>query len=168
MFIRAYKTYVRPKLEYGTEVFSPHLKGMIKRLEKPQRTFTKKVLKLKKIPFESYEHRLLICDLDSLEYRRILTDLRTTFNLLNGDYDLDDNVLFQPPYRCNPRLHARAVFKPSFTPASSHAFWNRVINIWNSMPVSLNNIANPDAFATFVQSVNPIHVLPDPVFNYFV
>ena len=121
---------------------------------------------MKKINFESYEHRLLICDLDSLEYRRVITDLRTTFKLLNGDYDVDVNALFQPPYRCNPRLHSRAVYKPPFTAASAHVFWNRVVNSWNNLPVSLNNVANPDAFATFVQSIDPRLILPDPIFNY--
>lgn len=126
-----------------------------------------KVLKLKKIDFESYAHRLLICDLESLEYRRALTDLRTTFKLLNCDYDLDDNLLFQPPYRRNLRLHSHAVFKPVFTPVSSHTLWNRVVNYWNCLPVSLNNVATPDAFTSFVQSLYPQHVRPDPVFNYF-
>jgi len=168
LFMTAFKTYVRPKLEYGTEVFNPHLKRLVKRMEKPQRTFTKKVLKLKKIEFRSYEHRLQICGLDSLEHRRALADLRTTFKLLNGDYDLAPNALFQLPYRHNPRLHNRAVYKPPFTSASQHAFWNRVVNNWNSLPASLNNIANVDAFTAFARSLDSSQVLVDPVFSSFV
>ena len=168
LFVTAYKTYVRPKIEYGTEVFSTHHVKLIKRVEKPQRTYTRKVRKLKKIPYDSYEHRLRICDLDSLEYRRAVTDLRTTFKLFNGDYDLDSNVFFQPPHRHNLRLHARAVYKPSFSAASHHAFWNRVVNSRNSLPVSLNNVADVDAFSTLVQSLDISHVLSDPVFSYSV
>jgi hypothetical protein len=39
--ILAYKTYVRPILEYATEVYNPYKIYLKKRLEKPQRTFTK-------------------------------------------------------------------------------------------------------------------------------
>lgn len=47
------------------------------------------------------------------------------------------------------------MFKPSFSPASSHAFWRRVVNNWNSLLVSLHNMANTDALAKFVHSLGP-------------
>jgi hypothetical protein len=47
--VLAYKTYIRPILEYATEVYNPYLKTLIKRLEKPQRTFTKKILRYVKM-----------------------------------------------------------------------------------------------------------------------
>jgi hypothetical protein len=163
----AYKTYVRPKLEYGTEVFSPHYKKLIKRLEKPQRTYTRKVLKLKKIPYDSYEHRLQICDLDSLEFRRALTDLRTTFKIHSGDFDLDAEILFDAPYRTSPRLHSRTLYKAQFLSISEHAFWNRVINTWNAFPSSFDSVSTVSAFTTFIHSLHPSCILPNPTFPYY-
>ena len=55
----------------------------------------------------------------------------------------------------------------SFTAASAHVFWNRVVNRWNGLPISINDVANPNAFATFVQSIDLTLILPDPIFNYF-
>ena len=44
-YISAYKTYVRPLLEYSTEVFNPSTRKLVKQMEKPQRFFTRNALK---------------------------------------------------------------------------------------------------------------------------
>ena len=44
-WITAYKSYIRPILEYATEVWNPILKIDIKRIEKCQKFYTKVVLK---------------------------------------------------------------------------------------------------------------------------
>lgn len=42
--ICAYKSYVRPLLEYGTPVFSPYKRASIEKLEKVQNNFTRKLM----------------------------------------------------------------------------------------------------------------------------
>ena len=45
VFTKIYKVYVRPQLEYATEVWNPHLKNQIDRIEKVQKFFTKIMFK---------------------------------------------------------------------------------------------------------------------------
>ena len=52
-FILIYKTYVRPHMEYCIQAWSPHLVKDIQILESVQRTATRMVSKLKKLPYES-------------------------------------------------------------------------------------------------------------------
>ena len=107
MQVIAYKTYIRPILEYATEVFNPDTVKLKKKLEKIQRTFTKKVLNYKGIKNLSYQERLTMCQLDSLEIRRSQADLITTFKILSNHYNIDPSVFFEPPRRTNSRLHHR-------------------------------------------------------------
>ena len=74
--IRAFKVYLRPILEYTSNIWSPTQIGLIDKLELVQRRFTKR------IPgFESllYSERLSLLDLESLELRRLPADLITTY-----------------------------------------------------------------------------------------
>ena len=47
--LRAFKTYVRPILEYASCIRSPHLQGSIKHIESVQRKFTKRLYGLANI-----------------------------------------------------------------------------------------------------------------------
>ena len=58
--IIAYKSFVRPLLEYGSQVFSPYLQRDIDIIERVQRFYTRKVCKRAKIPYRDYHHRLEI------------------------------------------------------------------------------------------------------------
>ena len=61
--IFAFKTYIRPHLEYCTVVWNPQFKYDSDRIEKVQKLFTKKALKQSGHKKECYEERLKICGL---------------------------------------------------------------------------------------------------------
>ncbi|EYB90916.1 hypothetical protein Y032_0212g2233 [Ancylostoma ceylanicum] len=44
LYLQAYKLYIRPILEYGTPVFSPHKQSIINKLESVQNSFTRKLM----------------------------------------------------------------------------------------------------------------------------
>ena len=71
-FILIYRTYIRPHMEYCVQAWSPHLVKDIQILESVQRTATKMVPTLRKLPYESRLQRL---GLTTLERRRIRGDL---------------------------------------------------------------------------------------------
>ena len=66
--MKAFVTYVRPKLEYSTSVWSPHLKSNIQSIESVQKVFIRKACICCNIPFSSCCDRLYKLNLKSLEY----------------------------------------------------------------------------------------------------
>ena len=62
-----FKTYVRPKLEYNTPVWSPYLLKNVNKIESVQRNYTKRICRRCGINFSSYEDRLNILNLNTLE-----------------------------------------------------------------------------------------------------
>jgi len=72
MLKRAYCVYVRPLLEFSSQVWSPHYKYLIDKIESIQRYFTKRLFGFRKL---SYYERLISLDLDTLERRHLIYDL---------------------------------------------------------------------------------------------
>ena len=87
----AYKVYIRPILEYCSEVWSPYLLKHTDEIENVQRYFTQKICGLSSF---NYENRLFILGLESLEMRRIKRDLKMCFKIFYGFVDLDFNSFF--------------------------------------------------------------------------
>jgi len=67
-FVTLYKTMVRSHLEYAQGVWSPHLVGHIKNIEKVQMRATKLITRIK---YLSYIERLKELKLPTLRYRRL-------------------------------------------------------------------------------------------------
>ena len=86
--LKLYTTYVRPKIEYNSSVWSPYLKQDIAKLEAIQRFYTKQACLRCSIPFTSYHDRLNKLSLKTLEYRRLFFDLVYVFKIINGQSDL--------------------------------------------------------------------------------
>ena len=76
--VRAFTTYVRPRLEYCSVVWNPVLKKDIENLEKVQRRFT---MRLPGLQHLTYCQRLARLQLESLELRRLRLDLAFTYKL---------------------------------------------------------------------------------------
>ena len=91
--IRAFKTYVRPTLEYASKVWSPFLLKDIDKIESIQRTFTKRLLADTSL---SYPDRLTVMNLKSLEERRLKTDLIIYHKILRGHLAVDSEKFFTP------------------------------------------------------------------------
>ena len=74
----AFSIYIRPLLEYSTQVWSPTYLGDINRLESVQRSFTRRIPQLKNFP---YHERLALIGLETLELRRLKKDLVMYFKI---------------------------------------------------------------------------------------
>jgi len=79
IYVRLYKTYVRPILEFGTQIFNSNIQKNSKSIEQVQHRITKMILKrcFENIATQTapYHERLAILDLQTLESRRIINDL---------------------------------------------------------------------------------------------
>ena len=68
---KVFVTYIRPKLEYNSPVWSPYLIEDITKVERVQRHFTKVAFRRCDVDFVSYNDRLRKLNIKSLQERRI-------------------------------------------------------------------------------------------------
>ena len=124
--VRAYKTYVRPLLEYNSVVWSPSHLCHINSIEAVQRAFTKRLPAIHNL---SYSQRLSTLNLQTFKHRRLITDLSTCFNIIHGHSALQFDDFFTASHSTSLRGHSKKLEMPLcknnlskhfFHPASSN------------------------------------------------
>lgn len=130
MLCKAFTTYVRPLLEYCSPVWSPQGVTSIDKIESVQRQFTKRLPGCKKL---SYINRLRLCNLETLEYRRLITDLCLVFKIVHGLVAIPFSSLFE--LNTYPtRGHGYKLVVPNSRTSKRQTFFSvRVVNIWNAL-----------------------------------
>ena len=148
-FLKIYKMYVRPHLEFASPAWSPWLEGDIDLLESVQKRFVKMVSGLTKT---TYEERLKELNILSLKDRRIYFDLVETFKCIHGYSRIDYNQFFQLE-KDEIRRHTRARMCPfNIIPirakleVRAHFFSLRVAEKWNGLPDSMKDSISLTAF----------------------
>ena len=154
--LKLYKSYVRPKLEYCTQVWSPFLKKDIEKIEKIQKRFTKQICRRCNIPFVSYSDRLIKLDLLSLEHRRIIFDVITMYKLINNQSDLNFNSYFHfqdCPYTF--RNQTRKVKPNNYFNCNTWngSFFERGPKYWNNVPYEISKANNINTFKIKLRTV---------------
>ena len=90
-FLRmTYTVYIRPILEYASNVWSPLFVKYINSIENVQRHFTKRIRFISDLP---YLERLAVMDLEPLELLRIKSDLTMYFKIYNTFSALPSNYI---------------------------------------------------------------------------
>jgi ribonuclease P/MRP protein subunit RPP40 len=130
--LQLYKSLVRPHLEYCMQVWCPYLRKDIDMIEGVQRKATRMILGYSE---KSYEDRLKLCKLLTLEQRRHRGDMIEVFKLLNGFDDVKYNNFFELDSNTCTRGHKHKLIKPRANlNLRLHNFSHRVINAWNNLP----------------------------------
>ena len=144
-------TYVRPKLEYNSTVWSPYLKRDISKIESVQRTYTRLACLRCNIPFSGYQDRLKVFGIKSLHHRRLIIDLVLVFKIIKGFSDLRFNDFFEfvsSPYalRGNSlKIRSRtSILNTKIT----NEFFQRVVKMWNSLPNEIASATTTSQFKT--------------------
>jgi len=88
---QAYVTFIRPVLEYGSSVWSPHLLKHINAIERVQKYFTRRIPALSDL---SYPERLAAIDLEPLELRRLKADLILYYKCFHNLIALPSDTYF--------------------------------------------------------------------------
>ena len=132
-FKRIYVAFVRPHLEYGEAVWSPHLARNIDALENVQVRATKLVDGLSKL---NYSERLKRLDLPTLVFRRRRGDIIEMFKHFHS-YDKETLApSFKPKQRLS-RHHKFQLYTPESKDgkngAQSNFFFQRTTKIWNEL-----------------------------------
>jgi hypothetical protein len=142
--VKAYTTYVRPLVEYSTQVWSPYLIKDILKIESIQRRFTKRLRGLSDL---SYKERLTVLGLDTLELRRLRSDLIFTYKIIFGLVDLKVSDFFTLRGCSSTRGHPYKIIPAlSRVDARKHFFSLRIVGPWNSLPAHLINFSSLGAF----------------------
>ena len=124
LLIRAFIAYVRTLLEYCFSVWSPSTFGLFDKLENIQRRFTKRLHGLQRL---SYIERLKLKKNDSLECRRIKSDLSMFFKIFHQLIDLIVHTLFDIS-NSNTRGHNFKIKRFSVH-NNGNEFSNRSVNV---------------------------------------
>ena len=141
---RLYKALVRPQLEYCVQVWRPYLKKDIEKIEKVQRRATRMISECSKL---SYEDRLNITGLPTLEARRNRGDLIEVFKILKGFSKVDYKHYFQLVNSSKTRGNKYKLVKSrSRLDIRKHFFSQRVVNEWNKLPDSVIEAESVNSF----------------------
>ncbi len=141
---RLYKALVRPQLEYCVQAWRPYLKKDIEKIEKVQRRATKMISECSKL---SYEDRLKITGLTTLEDRRNRGDLIEVFKILRGFSKVDYRHFFQLVDNSKTRGNKYKLVKSrSRLDIRKHFFSQRVVNEWNKLPDSVIEAESVNSF----------------------
>lgn len=145
-----YKTYVRPLVEVNSSIWSPFLIKDIDRLEAVQRSAVRMVNCLRGQQF-SYEEKLQILNLPTLQKRRRRGDLIETFKIMKGFYDVEASELFRFGSEfVDPRTRSNHGFKLARYKTSLERdlnfFTRRVIDDWNNLSSNTVDAPTVDMF----------------------
>jgi hypothetical protein len=139
-FKTLYTAFVRPHLEYASQVWSPSKKKTIKQIEKIQRRATKLVPSLKDLDYHS---RLSMLNLTTLEVRRKRGDLIQFYKFVNFYNNINwhkgykrSNFTTQTSPSSGLRRNSQNMARPQLTTWKHREsfYLNRTIPHWNALP----------------------------------
>ncbi len=158
--VKAFVAYVRPIVEYGSEVWSPYLAKDILLLESVQRNFTRRIPGLKSF---SYPERLRILKLELLESRRIKIDLLMCYKIVYGHSCVNFDDVFTQPIRRDTRGHSMKLCVPSCKKdLRKYSFFVRVVPYWNALDSRIAESPTLNSFKLRLSSVQ----FPDLLLKY--
>jgi len=146
---RAYITYIRPLLEYASDVWSPHLIMHINSLERVQRHFTKRITELHDL---SYQERLTVLNLETLEYLRLSSNLTMYYKVFHNLTPWAPSYfnIVIPSHNLHSVHHDFNIRKPlRRTNIFANDYFNRRVSAWYSLS---SFIVNSKSVASFKRS----------------
>ena len=150
-FIKLYKALVRPILEYGNVIWSPHLKRQSRQIEGVQRRATKILPELRKFP---YAERLKILKLPSLKYRRYRGDLIQTYKILNNIDDLKIENFYKLNTNNTRDSDIKLLIQYCDTSVKKFSFSNRTAKLWNLLTPLTRRSKTLDKFEIALDNEN--------------
>ena len=148
-FVKVYKTYVRPHVEFATPVWTPWLECDIAVLENVQKRFVRMISGLKG---STYTEKLKELGMLTLKSRRLYFDLIETYKYIHGYSKVDYTNWFEL-VRDSDRRNTRGMSSPlnivskrARLDMRQNFFSNRVVPYWNDLPNDLREMPGLDAF----------------------
>ena len=152
---KLFKVFVRPKLEYAAQAWSPWLDKDCELLENVQKRCIKMMTDVKG---ETYEEKLKDAGLQLLKARRDRGDMIETYKVLRGIEKVDvenwfERVEPQRRTRQNAEIGEEGVMEKdvlkeqrSRVNEKRHFFQSRVVQDWNGLPAAIQKAPSLNAF----------------------
>ncbi len=171
----AYKSIVRPLLEYSSPVWDPHTENQKKQLESVQRRAARFVYNnYRMIPTpanqplspwttNSVTHMLTTLTWKSLEQRREEARLTLFYKAVHGAVAIPVNQFLAPivQYRNTRHSHPLQYIVPhTRTDAFRFSFFPNTARQWNALPVTLVQRPSWESFRSQVQAMPPWTISP--------
>lgn len=149
--LTAYKTLIRPTLEYASVVWDPATKTDIDRLERIQRKAARFITSNYKST-SSVTEMLSACGLEPLAVRRKIARLKFLFLIYHGQVKINRDTYLRNITNRSARLnHSKAL--QSYLPridVFKYSFFANTINDWNKLP---EHIVSHDDVSVFEDAV---------------
>ena len=174
LFVRCFKCYVLPYLDYCSSVWSPHKLGDIRNIEKVQRIFSRIVYGRCRLVDGrvSYRDRIKFLGLETLFERRIKQYLVLLHRILKQEVQMEVSKYFS--FRpCGERgnTYNRNGFSfdiPRYsTMTNENAFFIRVAKWYPKLPPHLTCLSTSDAFRKLIRKENILDLLQLATHNFF-
>ena len=144
--LRLFKAFVRPHLEYAQAVWSPHLPGVVNRIENVQIRALNLIPELRGL---SYEEQLRSTKLPTLAYRRFRGDLIEVYKHLHSY----DKAVITSSFACSARHPDKLAQTHRKSNLDQRLFYHRVQQSWNLLPASCRDLEiTVDTFKNRVDS----------------
>ena len=150
VFIRIYKQYVRPHLEFSSSVWSPWFAADIKCIEEIQEKAVRMVSGLQS---QDYDERLKELGLWRLEKRRKMADLIQCFKIVNNIGRVSCGMVHVQETGGQNRIQTRSHADPknlhkhrNNLDIRKNFFTSRVIDWWNALPHEVKHSSNVKMF----------------------
>ena len=146
---KLYNSYVRPVIEYCAQVWAPYLKKDLDMLERVQRRATRMISGFEG---KSYEERLKELGMFSVERRFLRGDMIQVYKIFTSIDNIETNKFFIVEHGQVTRGHNKKIKKKAcHLDIRKHAFSNRVVKFWNSLP---EEVVECDSIATFKKGLD--------------
>ena len=149
----AYKTLVRPNLEYCASVWSPYTAAVKRKVEMVQRR-TARYATNRYHNTSSVTDMLQDLDWESLESRRVKIQLTLLFKVIQDLVDIPASAYLTPASTRTRANHAKKLRQiSSKSDAYKHSFFPRTIPVWNSLPAT---VAEAPDLVSFKQGLSTL------------
>ena len=170
--LTAYRSFVRPTLEYCSTVWNPalsarHYLGLTDALERVQRYFTRRVYYRCKLDSNhDYLQRLVFLNLESLQLRRTHNDLIMVYKIIHGHVNINADKLLNhksTTSAISTRGHGLKLKTCQFKlDVAKNHFSNRVVSNWNNLP---EYIVTSDSIIHFKKALRTVNFESSLTFN---
>lgn len=159
--LTAYKSVVRPVLEYAAIVWSPYTKALIDELERVQRLAVRFICSDYKLTTSATALRQAL-DLEPLAMRRKIARISFLYQILSNDVNIDADKYCKIVERRTFRKTHNKYLQPYHprVDAFKYSFFVQTIELWNALPSDAIAIPSIDTFRNRLHDLFTVGEVP--------